>query len=93
MVMKRTDTRPYVAVWQWLMALAVLGVAATALPVPRLLVIALIFGVAAFKALLVVRNYMHLRSEPLLILAMALVPVLLALGMALALVPDIVFRR
>jgi hypothetical protein len=36
---------------------------------------------------------MHLKSETLLILGIAGIPVLLLVGMALALVPDIVFNR
>ncbi len=43
------------------------------------------------KALLVAANYMHLRFEPRLIYAIAIAPIVLFLGLTLALVPDIVF--
>ena len=39
------------------------------------------------------RNYMHLKHEHLLIYAIILVPALFMLGLAIALVPDIVFRH
>lgn len=89
----RAEKSAYVTIWRWLMVLAVLGIAVAALPVPKLFSLALVFGIAFLKAGLVMRDYMHLRSEPLLILAAALVPVLLVVGMTVALVPDIVFGR
>lgn len=82
-----------VRVWRWLVALLAAGLVAFILPIPRLAVIVLIFAVAAVKAALVVRNYMHLKAEHLLIYLIALVPVLLFLGLLLALMPDIALRR
>ena len=63
------------------------------LPIPRIPALLLIFGIAGFKATLVLRDYMHLRGEKILIYAIALTPLLLAIGLALVLIPDIVFRR
>ncbi len=93
MTTTETSSRRYVTIWGWLMALAVLGVVLAAAPVPKTAVLALVFTVAGIKAALVTRNYMHLKAEHVLIYAIALVPVLLFLGLALALAPDIVFRH
>ncbi len=39
------------------------------------------------------RDYMHLKSERLLVYALAAIPALLALALALVLIPDIVYRK
>lgn len=83
----------YVAIWGWLVALLVVGLAASLLPGGRVPAVTLIFAAAAAKAILVALNYMHLRFEPRLIYAIAIIPVLFVLGLMLALFPDFVFRR
>jgi len=83
----------YVAIWSWLVALLVVGLMCAFLPFGKAMAIFLIFTVAVAKAFLVARHYMHLRSESLLIYAIAGLPVLLLIGLTIALVPDIVFRR
>jgi len=83
----------YIEVWFWLVALLVAGLAVMALPVPKLAALALIFSIATIKAALVVRNYMHLKSEGLFIIAVVLAPVLLFIGLAIALIPDIAMHR
>lgn len=83
----------YVAVWAWLVLLLVVSVAAVYLPLSQAATIAVIFTVAVVKAFLVAVNFMHLRFEQRLIRAIAIVPVLLFLGLILALLPDIVFNR
>ncbi|MGO9450669.1 MAG: cytochrome C oxidase subunit IV family protein [Candidatus Binataceae bacterium] len=87
------DRKLYVTVWAMLVLLLVVGLTIFVLPIPRDAAIALIFGVAGIKAALVLRNYMHLKHEHLLIYAIILVPALFMLGLAIALVPDIVFRH
>ncbi len=82
----------YVAIWAWLMVLLGLSLAFVVLPFSHLAAVVLIFGVAAIKALLIARHYMHLREQPWMIHVIAGVPVLLAIGMALALIPDIALR-
>ena len=82
-----------VAVWSWLVALLVAALFCAYLPFGKALAIFLIFALAVVKAFLVARHYMHLRSESLLIYAIAGIPVLLLLGLTLALVPDIIFRH
>jgi len=83
----------YVTVWAWLVALLGIGLTCAYLPFGKAMAIFLIFTVAVVKAFLVARHYMHLRSESLLIYAIGGIPVLLLLGMMIALVPDIVFRH
>jgi caa(3)-type oxidase subunit IV len=83
----------YIAVWGWLVALLLTGLAVMALPIPKFAAVVLIFGVAAVKAALVVRNYMHLKREHLFIIALVVVPVILFIGLATALIPDIAMRR
>jgi caa(3)-type oxidase subunit IV len=83
----------YVTVWAWLVALLTIGLMCAYLPFGKAMAIFLVFTVAAAKAFLVVRHYMNLRSESVLIYAIAGIPVLLLVGLMVALVPDIVFRR
>ena len=87
------DSRLYIIVWALLVALLVVGLSIFVLPISRELAVALIFGVAAIKAVLVLRNYMHLKHEHLLIYIIVAVPALFLLGFAIALIPDIVFRH
>ena len=85
--------RNYVAVWGWLVGLLVVGVVSASPPFPKAASLVVIFGAALAKALLVAANYMHLRFEPRLIYAIALAPIVLFVGLTLALLPDIVFGR
>jgi len=83
----------YVAIWVWLVALALASLAAGLLPGGRTVTVAVVFAAATVKALLVALNYMHLRFEPRLVHALALVPLLVVAVLAVALVPDLVLRR
>ncbi len=83
----------YVRVWFWLVALLAAGLVVMALPVPKLAALTLIFSIATIKAGLVIRNYMHLKYENLFVIALALVPVLLFIGLAIALIPDIAMHH
>jgi caa(3)-type oxidase subunit IV len=85
--------RSSVIVWMWLVGLLGAGMMVFTLPIPHYPALAVIFGIAAFKAALVLRDYMHLKSEKALIYAIAFIPVVLAIAMALVLIPDIVFKR
>ncbi len=82
-----------VRIWRWLVALLAVGLMVFMLPIPRIAIVALIFGVAVVKAVLVVRDYMHLKAEHLFIYVIAFVPVLIILGLLFALIPDIALRR
>ena len=46
-----------------------------------------IFSIAAIKAALVLRNYMHLKHEHLLIYLIVAIPALFVLGLTLSLIP------
>jgi cytochrome c oxidase subunit 4 len=82
----------YTAIWLWLLALLALGLGASLLPGGRTVALAVIFTTALVKALLVALNFMHLRFEPGLIYAIALVPVVFAAILAVALFPDFVWH-
>ncbi|HEX7124475.1 MAG TPA: cytochrome C oxidase subunit IV family protein [Thermodesulfobacteriota bacterium] len=83
-----TGSTNYVAVWAWLLVLMAAGFAASFLPGTRGVAVAAIFAVAVVKALLVAAYFMHLRVEPRVIYAIALVPVAIVLVLILALLPD-----
>jgi caa(3)-type oxidase subunit IV len=82
----------YLTIWAWLIVLLALGVALLAAPVSKTLAVVLIFAVASVKAFLVLRHYMHVRHQPLMIYAMLGVPLLLAIALTIVLLPDIAFR-
>jgi caa(3)-type oxidase subunit IV len=82
----------YTAVFIWLLALLGLGVGASLLPGGQAVALPLIFGTALAKALLVALNFMHLRWEPGLIYAIALVPLVFAAILTVALFPDFVWH-
>lgn len=79
----------YFGVWEWLVALLVLGLAVFVLPISRTAAALLVLGFALVKAGLVVRNYMHLKREHVLLYFLVAVPVTLVLILLVALVPDI----
>lgn len=81
----------YLTIWVWLIVLLAAGVALLAVP-SKTLGVVLIFAVASVKAFLVLRHYMHVRHQPLMIYAMLAVPVLLAVALTIVLLPDIAFR-
>jgi|SRR5580704_2184071 caa(3)-type oxidase subunit IV len=89
----KNENTLYFFVWMWLVVLLVAGLSIFGLPIPREAAVLLIFTVAAVKAVLVVRNYMHLKHEHYLIYFIVLVPLIFFLGLALMLIPDIVFRH
>jgi len=82
----------HVMIWVWLVLLLVGGLAVFSLPLAKEAATVLVFGIAAVKAFLVGRHYMHLHGQPPVLYALIAVPVLLATAFALALLPDIGFR-
>jgi caa(3)-type oxidase subunit IV len=82
----------YVVVWYWLLGLALASVLVSALPVSHTLIVVLVFGAATVKALLVALYYIHLRFEPRLVYALALVPLVLFGVLLLVLLPEIASR-
>lgn len=88
--MARERVHPnYVAVWVWLVALLIASVGVTTLPLSTGVALLLIFAMAVVKAVLVALNYMHLKSEQLLICAMAIVPLLIFFVLWVVLYQDI----
>lgn len=83
----------YLIVWVWLVLLLIAGLAIFVLPIPRTAAVVIIFSIAAIKAALVLRNYMHLKHEHLLIYLIVAIPAIFIIGMALSLIPDIVYRH
>jgi caa(3)-type oxidase subunit IV len=59
---------------------------------PKVQALVLIFAVAIVKALLVARNYMHLKNERVIIYAIVLIPLTFVIILLFALFPDFVFR-
>ena len=90
--MSNTQTRQTLLIWYWLMALVILSVGASFV-LPKAEALMLIFAVALIKALLVARNYMHMKHEKALIYAIALVPVVFVLVFLFGLFPDFVFHN
>jgi caa(3)-type oxidase subunit IV len=89
--MNNAQTRQTLVIWYWLMALVVVSVGASAV-LPKAEALMLIFAVAIIKALLVARNYMHLKHEKALIYALALVPLAFVIIFLLGLFPDFVYH-
>ncbi len=83
----------HLIVWGWLVLLLIAGLAVFVLPIPKSAAVLLIFAIAAIKAGLVLRNFMHLTHEHILIYLIAFVPMILFLAFALSLIPDIVYRH
>ena len=87
------ENRPnYLLVWLGLVVLVIVSVGAS-MALPKRAALALIFTVAAIKALLVALNFMHLRYERRWLYALALVPLLIVAVLLFALFPDFVFRE
>jgi caa(3)-type oxidase subunit IV len=82
----------YVTIWVWLVVLLTVGVSLLVMPLSKTLAVILIFAVATLKAFLVLRHYMHVRHQPLMIYAILCVPLLLAIALVFVLMPDIAFR-
>lgn len=73
------------------MALVILSVGASFV-LPKAEALVLIFAVALVKALLVARNYMHLKHEKAIIYAIALVPLAFVIIFLIGVFPDFVYH-
>jgi len=83
--------RHYLIIWLWLVVLVGISVAAAS-ALPKIQALVLIFSIAIVKALLVARNYMHLKNEKPIYYAMALVPLAFVIILLLGLFPDFVYH-
>jgi caa(3)-type oxidase subunit IV len=73
------------------MALVLASVVASFV-LPKVQALTLIFAIAIIKALLVARNYMHLRNEKTIIYALGLVPLVFIIIFLFGLFPDFVYH-
>ena len=89
--MSNAQTRQTLVIWYWLMALVVVSVAASSI-LPKTQAVALIFLIAIVKALLVARNYMHLKNEKAIYYAIVLVPLAFVVIFLFGLFPDFVYH-
>jgi len=89
--MSNAHSRHYLIIWLWLLALVIVSVAAASI-LPKFQALVLIFAVAIVKALLVARNYMHLKNERAIIYAMVLIPLMFVIILLFGLFPDFVYR-
>ena len=83
----------YIAVFWVLFIFTILEVGITKLPVPRFPMAIVLVGLAMTKALLVAMYYMHLKYEKRLLILIAISPLITAIILTLALVPDIGIGR
>lgn len=81
----------YFLIWICLAALVIVSISA-GLVLPRATAVFFVFAVAAVKALLVALNYMHLKYEKPLLVALVIVPLLVVAILLFALFPDFVFH-
>ena len=89
--MSNAHTRHYLNIWYWLLGLVIASVTAASI-MPKLQAMVLVFSIAIIKALLVARNYMHLKNEKAIYYALALVPLAFIAVLLFALFPDFVFH-
>lgn len=90
--MEHESNSRYFRIWIYLMFLIGLGLSVALFPFSKPAAVTVIFAIAFVKAVLVVRNFMHLKDVPLMLYVIAGLPVLLAITMAAILIPDIGFR-
>ena len=88
--MADADTHPnYVAFWIWLMALLIVSVVVSYLPIGTGLAVFIIFVLSFIKAVLVALNFMHLKTEHVVIYAIACAPIVAFFILWLVLYPEI----
>lgn len=85
---RHTNTRIYLQVFAALAVLTVAEVLVVYLPADRILIAALLVGMALGKAIMVAAYYMHLRVERGTLALIAAVPLFLCVFLAFALMPD-----
>ncbi len=79
----------YMGVFWWLLGLTIAEVAVAYTPMPRLIMIVLLVGMAFTKASMVALYFMHLKYERTTLMLIALTPLILCVFLALMLLPDI----
>ena len=85
---KHAKHPPYIGIWVMLAALTMVELLAFRLPWPKRLIIALLVGLAIWKALLVALYYMHLRFETYRLRILAIAPLPLAVILVTAVITE-----
>jgi caa(3)-type oxidase subunit IV len=79
----------YIKIFIILSILTAVEIGITLLGLPRTLLVALLVGLAVWKAALVALHFMHLKLEKKTLTIIALVPFVLCIFLSLMLLPDI----
>jgi cytochrome c oxidase subunit 4 len=79
---------PYIGIWVGLAVLTGVELGVAFLPWPKRIIIALLIGLALWKALLVALYYMHLRFEPNRVRILAIAPLPLAVILVTAVITE-----
>ena len=79
----------YIKIFIILSVLTAVEIGITLLGLPRTLLVALLVGLAVWKAALVALHFMHLKLEKKTLTIIALVPFVLCIFLSLMLLPDI----
>ena len=79
----------YMAVFWWLLGLTLAEVAVAYTPMPKLIMVVLLVGMAFTKAAMVALYFMHLKFERSTLTLIALTPLILCIFLALMQLPDI----
>ena len=79
----------YIKIFIILSILTAVEIGITILGLPRTLLVALLVGLAVWKAALVALHFMHLKLEKKTLTIIALVPFVLCIFLSLMLLPDI----
>jgi cytochrome c oxidase subunit 4 len=82
----------YMAIFWWLLALTIIEVGVVYTPLARWCTVTALVLLALLKAFLVAWNFMHLRFEKPVLIAMVGLPLLLLIDLLLGLMPDIAHR-
>jgi cytochrome c oxidase subunit 4 len=79
----------YMGVFWWLLGLTIAEVAVAYMPMPKIIMIILLVGMAFTKAAMVALYFMHLKYERATLMWIALTPLILCVFLSLMLLPDI----
>jgi caa(3)-type oxidase subunit IV len=79
----------YIKIFLSLSVLTAVEIGVTFLGLPRTLLVALLVGLAVWKAALVALHFMHLKIEKKTLTIVALIPFILCVFLSLMLLPDI----
>jgi caa(3)-type oxidase subunit IV len=79
----------YIKIFIILSVLTAVEIAITLLGLPRTLLVAMLVGLAVWKAALVALHFMHLKIEKKTLTLVAIVPFVLCIFLSLMLLPDV----